>query len=619
MTVSDGPDTEPLSGGRRTRRGLQRQAAKEESVAQTAATPPDTSPSVNDAIAEALSAPVAKPAEAAAKPVIDGKPAAEAAAAAAAATTAAAATNGAAALKQHRSFRQVVTRYGKESPQDPQPEPSKSAPANSGTASSGAAGSGPPKPGPAKSGPTKPGQVKSGPTKPGPPSKDWNRPDDSITVSSAGRGQGGVRELARLRPAQRRGALAALAAVFVIAFGILIWQFGTAPTPAGHLAGVHTPPPASSTTVATVARPRHHQRRVVGHKAKPKSHPKPPPPPTTTSTSTTVPASAGTGTGSGSGTGAGAGSGTGNPPGTKPPTKKPAPPPANGLLTTATAQQAFDKTWTPFAEAANAGNTAALSQLATSSVISVVTANRLCLCGQLPVSFTGVRLTSPIEHTYPLSFAAEIDGALTSHGPITLVAVLEKASATSTWQVGWLVKYKGTTPTLPARSTVGSRLPLVVAGALTTPIRMLGQLFQSLRSTGNDVPGNIWAGDLSDTRTEPARTASRLVAEHLAATSNHRSDAVSYWATDFSPIFASVSGYLACGQIEGVVYETPARGSVLPQPANRSNYGPTLAPGRYSAVTEKEARDFCINVSLADVVYPTGLTGGLFLAIGTRT
>jgi hypothetical protein len=285
------------------------------------------------------------------------------------------------------------------------------------------------------------------------------------------------------------------------------------------------------------------------------------------------------------------------------------------LLTQAIAQQAFSATWIQFAIAANA-DTTSLLRLATPSVVELAEANRACNCGQFPIKFGPVELTAPVETTYPLSFAAEIDDAKGAHGTFTVLAVLEKDSASAGWQVAWVVKYQGTAPTLLSGDSIGTSRPLVVEGTLTSPITAVAGLFQSLSSTGRDASGNIWVGDLNTRGTEPSDTAATLMAAYKAAVARHASDAAIYSATNFSMVFASRSGYLECGQIEGTVVETPTRASYLVQPANQSVYGPMLAPGRYASVTGVDARDFCVVVSVENVVTAIGLAGGTYEVSG---
>lgn len=289
---------------------------------------------------------------------------------------------------------------------------------------------------------------------------------------------------------------------------------------------------------------------------------------------------------------------------------------STGLLTQTVVDKAFSAVWTQFAIAANAGARTSLLALATPSVVDIVEANRACNCGQLPISFGSVELTAPLESTYPISFAAEIDGAKGARGPFTLLAVLQKDSASASWQVAWLVKYRGTTPTLPSGDSIGTARPPVVDGTLTNPITLIAQLFESLSNTGRYPSGNIWVGDLNAQGTEPSDTASALLAAHKAAVARSVSDVSTYTATNFSPVFASSSGYLECGQISGTIVEMPAHGSDLVQPPNHSVYGPMLTPGSYASVTEVGARDFCVVVSLQNVVSASGLTGGTYEVTG---
>jgi hypothetical protein len=292
------------------------------------------------------------------------------------------------------------------------------------------------------------------------------------------------------------------------------------------------------------------------------------------------------------------------------------PHPPTGLLTAARAQQAFTATWPGFATAANAGDSNVLAQLASPTAVEVAEANRACNCGQFPTVYSSVDLTAPLQKSYPLSFVAEIDGARGRFGPFTVVAILEQQAPKSAWYVGWVTKYVGTTRTLPAGNTVGTSRPPVVAATLATPIQLLAQLFQSVRSSGASPAGNIWSSGLGMPGTEPKDTITALMTAHSQALARHASDTVSYAASYLSPVFASATGWLECGVIGGAILETPARGSVLVQPADHAAYGGDLAAGNYSSVTETDVSDFCVSVSYADVVSPSGLTGGTYSVMG---
>lgn len=421
--------------------------------------------------------------------------------------------------------------------------------------------------------------------------------DDPIHISSSVRSfRLGSRDLHSFSRYDATGSRKALIVLVVATLtlvaataGAATWYLSFRTPAAAHLASLHTPQTAPPQPPTHKSPTPHKPARA--HKSKPKHHLAPPTHPRKHLTKPTH--------------------------ATKVHKKpKPAHHASKGLLTATGAQQAFSATWTSFAVAANSGDTATLNQLATQSVVDVVDANRACNCGQMPISFTSVDITAPAETAYPLSFAAEIDGARGANGPFMVVVIMHKASSAASWQVGWVAKYAGTTPTLTPGTKIGVAGPVVVLGMLTNPILLLAQLFGSLRSIGKAPAGNIWNGDLNAAGTEPSDTAGLLVAAQRAAVARHVSGSISYWATNFSPPFASASGFLECGQIEATINETPARGSVLVQPPNHSVYGAMLAAGNYVSVSALEARDFCVNVSSADVVAAAGLTGGTFSVTG---
>jgi hypothetical protein len=422
------------------------------------------------------------------------------------------------------------------------------------------------------------------------PEGEWDRPDEAVHVSSAVHSfRLASKKVHSFAPYpgsadSRRGLLTAVVLLLVLAVGGIAYLLSTNGSSPGSPVGADTP-------AVGPARTANHARKPA--RAKPPTHA------VTTSKAKTH-----------------------HPPAkskarTKPKrvkAKRPLPP--TGLLTAAKAQQAFTETWPGFATAANAGDSNVLAQLASPTAVEVAEANRACNCGQFPTVYGSVDLTAPLQKSYPLSFAAEIDGARGRFGPFTVVAILEKQAPKSAWYVGWIAKYVGTTSTLPAGNTVGTSSPPVVAATLATPIQLLAQLFQSVRSSGAYPAANIWSSGLGMPGTEPKDTITALITAHSQALARHASDTVSYAASYLSPIFASATGWLECGVIGGAILETPARGSVLVQRANHAAYGGDLAPGNYASVTETDVSDFCVSVSSTDVVSPSGLTGGTYSVMG---
>jgi hypothetical protein len=289
-------------------------------------------------------------------------------------------------------------------------------------------------------------------------------------------------------------------------------------------------------------------------------------------------------------------------------------PTTNALLTAAVAQGAFASTWPAFAQGADAGSGSALAFVATPSAIKVALASHDCACAWWPVNPHAVRMTSPEEVAYPLSFAAEIDDTGGSN-PHVILAILEQQSQTAPWMVAWVVSNSGAAPVLTSQSSFDVSRPAIAGASLVGPILDLAALFEAVRSSGYPPPTNFWTGFLTHGG-EPAQTASQLIAAHATSVELHRGDVVSFNASNFSPVFGSLAGYFACGEIDSAMRETPEKGSYLVQPADHSAYGPTLAKGTYLSVTTSGVSDFCVDVSLTGTVAPAGLTGGVYSATG---
>jgi hypothetical protein len=282
------------------------------------------------------------------------------------------------------------------------------------------------------------------------------------------------------------------------------------------------------------------------------------------------------------------------------------------LLTAASAQSAFDSTWPSFVSAANSGSSGALDQVATPGVVDVAVANSLSAGGAWPGSTGSVDISAPAETSYPLSFAAEVAGA---GAPV--IAVLEQLSASSPWQVAWVVS--GVTQSLPGGTSTGTAASPFGGGSFSTPIAELAEVFQALRSSGKAPAGNPWDSEISSSGSLLGTIGTSLVTDYQASVADQRHDAVSYSASNFSPIFTAGDGWLMCGEIDAQTVETPSHGGVLVQPPNRSSYGPTLGPGNYSSITASATRDACVAVSSGGAVSLAGLTGGLYAVSGTAS
>lgn len=426
----------------------------------------------------------------------------------------------------------------------------------------------------------------------------WSRPDEPILVATDE-----ARSVWRRQRYSWRGRMAALAVLMLVCalVAVLSWRTpGKATSERGQTASQHLSSssiaPASPSTALTLptastssgrakspsgsgGRPRrpanHRTRAAAGHNKKP-------------------------------GVNGSSGTGDGRPP--LPVTT------GVSLMTAAVAERAFDSTWPAFAQAANEGSVPGLAAVATPGAAKVAEAAHYCACAHWPVNAATVRLTSPQELSYPLSFAAEID-VTTVQYPFAVLAIFEKPGRSIPWEVGWVVRDPGRSPTLPPRSSFAATRPVIASGSLTSPIVELASLFQALRTSGTPPAGNFWRGDL-ETPGQLARAARQLVAEHAGSVAVHHGDTVAFHATQISPVFGSRSGYFACGEINSVTVETPQKGGVLVQPADRSAYGPSLAAGNYLAVTSDSADDFCVDVSLSGLVSAAGLTGGLYGAMG---
>jgi hypothetical protein len=279
------------------------------------------------------------------------------------------------------------------------------------------------------------------------------------------------------------------------------------------------------------------------------------------------------------------------------------------LLSVTSAQQAFSSAWPAFVSAAGSGSSSALSQVASPNVVDVALAIHLCGCSSWSSGYISLSMTSPVETSYPLSFAAQV-----SSGSSPFVAILQRDSASSPWQIAWLVSASGSA-TLSG-STIGMSAS-AGGGALSGPISGLAQLFEALRTTGKAPPGNSWDSYINSPGSEPTTTAGQLISDYQASIADQRHDAVTYGASDMSPVFASRGGgFLECAEIYAQTVETPAKGGVLVQPPDRSSYGPTLAPGSYSSITAFATRDACVAMTSGGSVSLVGLLGGLYDVTG---
>ena len=276
----------------------------------------------------------------------------------------------------------------------------------------------------------------------------------------------------------------------------------------------------------------------------------------------------------------------------------------------AVAQQAFDSTWTGFDTAFHHLNLKALGEYATPEMVLATAGTISCGCGPWKEKSHSVELSVPIEHSYPLSFLAEVAITKPVKYPFVEEVVLTKSSPQDRWRVAYLVDYTGTSRYLTASGVQPAPIPpfdtSIIGGQFAT-------FFESYANSGVPPTGISWPLE-GATQQEVQRY---LGVKKSIAQLGDTQGPMTFAATDNSPLFAYPGGDIMCGAFHASVQITTPPGSPTVQPPDRSQWGPTLASGSYTTLDKQQLRDYCVTVSPQGLVTPISFFGGTYSIAGS--
>jgi hypothetical protein len=167
-----------------------------------------------------------------------------------------------------------------------------------------------------------------------------------------------------------------------------------------------------------------------------------------------------------------------------------------------------------------------------------------------------------------------------------------------------------TTPWLsPSSSSTMDSAPQPVSTQFAVGFSQLVAAMTSARNSGRVSPDNYWSR--VGPNEQPGALFQELESDHRSDVAGHSTQVGGYTYSAPSTVFMTRSGPLECAYVLGT-----ATYSNTVQPANRSNFGPLLAPGRYKSVTVESTRDACIVQESATYDVFVGIYGGVSDSIG---
>jgi len=298
--------------------------------------------------------------------------------------------------------------------------------------------------------------------------------------------------------------------------------------------------------------------------------------------------------------------------GTLPPVAPPAPPASGPLVTLSVAQQVFDTTWKPFANAFVDGDDVGMDRFTTPTVQHVIAAAFACGCRPWPTAYSQVSFTAPPQSTYPLSFYAEITGQDYDGTTQWRQVVFTQASATAPWLISFMGAFNegsailGTpaTDTLAAPSPASAAMANADGAALATFLDHL-----DANTNPSPPPGFLVPGWLASVISEENQGLATETKDGDVSTTVH---AVG------TPSLTFAGPYLAleCFPISFTATYRNANGTPLVQPQDQDGFGLFQAPGTFSSITQTGVNDWCLD---SDGVHTeiTTIWGGVYQSVGT--
>jgi hypothetical protein len=270
--------------------------------------------------------------------------------------------------------------------------------------------------------------------------------------------------------------------------------------------------------------------------------------------------------------------------------------------------QAYSATWPGFARGFAQGNFATMRKYATPEMVQAVTGAYGCGCGPWPARSPSVRFSLPAEHSYPLSFLAEIPGTYDDGSPLGREVVFTQASSSSPWRVTYMVGFVGTRTYLGPTAV---RQPPPMRYHITIVGGQFASFFQRVVNTGVPAANNDWpqTGSVKDEVDRDLQTKEAI--EQIGFTQQ-----IAFTPLDHSIAFAYPQGDIMCGVIHSSALVTSPSGKPTVQPADQSEWGTHLAPGSYSTLTKSGTHDYCFTATRSGLTTPISFFGGVYKIVG---
>lgn len=263
----------------------------------------------------------------------------------------------------------------------------------------------------------------------------------------------------------------------------------------------------------------------------------------------------------------------------------------------------------------------------------------------------GQAVIVPRQFSYPVRFLAEVQtteesqamspDAPNENTPALELIVLTKASSTAPWRISFETGLYSTTssppPFLPAPLSVDGTVPAVsphVIKSVRSLPTQLADYWQSWKVHGHApegstfVPGPFTTSLGAYLATGPDGVVGPNLRQNVLYSSNPSVDGLFVFPVAFGEFtsnptpndtgYSGTSGTLVCSSIRVSIDFTPdAGGPPLVQRKSLVDFGPGLAPGRYSSVLDESVHNSCV-LTNGQNLSALGADGDVFSQVGTH-
>lgn len=286
-------------------------------------------------------------------------------------------------------------------------------------------------------------------------------------------------------------------------------------------------------------------------------------------------------------------------------------------LSLAQAKTAFDQTWPEFADGFARGNAVELQDTTTPEMLQVVAGYYQCGCGTWAADRSRPTIVVPDQHSYPLSFLADVPTVDPEGNTVNQVAVLTRSGVDDRWRVAYMVPSARSQPFVPTDASgtsdapAGSGAPGTPAASLAPDGTQLAALFQAMANTGMPPAGELWpvSGAIKQKTDD-------FVATKQAVVAGGDDQQTVFGAVDPTRTFTFPTGAIACGAIRSTSTVTTPPGKPTIQSPDRSPWSDELPPGTYRSITKYGINDYCVYDGILGGHEPVAFLGGVYRMVG---